>query len=100
MLRLVLIFVLAAIAARAFWRLVDGVVDGFRERAPGGAVPQRGVHMARDPVCGTYVIPNPALALGDGSRQVFFCSARCRDQYRPSTSSGRPEPVEGRASTS
>jgi len=82
MLRLVLLFVLAAIAVRAFWRLVDGVVDGFTERGPRGAVPQRGVQMSRDPVCGTYVIPNPALAISDGSRQVFFCSSRCRDQYR------------------
>ena len=82
MFRLVLLIVLAAIAARAFWRLVDGVVDGLSDRPRPSGVPQRGVQMVRDPVCGTYVIPNPALALGDGSRQVFFCSPRCRDQYR------------------
>jgi hypothetical protein len=40
-------------------------------------------------VCGTYVVPSRALALADGSRQLFFCSAGCRDAYqaRPSTRS-------------
>ncbi|OFV92323.1 MAG: hypothetical protein A3G76_11815 [Acidobacteria bacterium RIFCSPLOWO2_12_FULL_65_11] len=85
MLRLALLIVLFALAARAFWRLVDGVVDGFTGRARRGTVPQRSVSMVRDPVCGTYVIPDRALAVGDASQQVFFCSSRCRDKYRAKT---------------
>jgi len=41
--------------------------------------------MVRDPVCGTYVIPDRAVALSDGSGQVFFCSTNCRDKYRART---------------
>jgi len=33
-------------------------------------------------VCGTYVVPNRAVAITDGRRQVFFCSAICRDKYQ------------------
>ena len=96
-----LLFVLTMVMARAAWRVVDGVLEGLSgrpSRSRGGSVPARGVQMVRDPVCGTYVIPDRALALSDGSGRVFFCSAQCLDQYRarPSTSSGRPEPAEGR----
>lgn len=96
-----LLLVLAMVVARAGWRVIDGVMEGLAGRATprqGGTVPARGVQMVRDPVCGTYVIPDRALALSDGSGRVFFCSATCRDKYRtrPSTSSGRPEPAEGR----
>jgi len=89
MFRLALMIVFSALAARAFWRLVGGVIDGFTDRAPRGTVAQRGVKMVRDPVCGTYVLPDSALALGDGARRVFFCSSRCRDQYRATSVEGR-----------
>jgi YHS domain-containing protein len=45
-------------------------------------VPQSGVQMVRDPVCGTFLLPDRALTLGDGRTQVFFCSDACRDKYR------------------
>jgi YHS domain-containing protein len=41
--------------------------------------------MVRDPVCGTYVIPDRAVPLLDGSQRVYFCSATCRDKYRART---------------
>jgi uncharacterized protein len=102
LLRDLLLLVLAMVIARAIWRIVGGVMEGLSGRAsggPGGSVPGRGVQMVQDPVCGTYVIPDRALALSDGSARVFFCSANCRDKYRarPSTGSGRPEPAEGRS---
>ena len=83
-----LLLVLAMVMARAVWRVIDGVMDGLSGRASrggGGNVPARGVQMERDPVCGTYVIPDHAVALSDGSGRVFFCSAHCRDQYRART---------------
>jgi YHS domain-containing protein len=83
-----LLLVLATVMARAVWRVVDGVREGLSGRAPrrqGGNVPARGIQMVRDPVCGTYVIPDRAVALADGSRRVFFCSANCRDKYRART---------------
>jgi len=70
--------------ARAVWKLVQGFMEGYAGPAsqPGGSRSVQSVHMSRDPVCGTFVIPNPALAIREGSRQVFFCSAACRDKYR------------------
>jgi hypothetical protein len=94
LLRLALFIVLAVIVARAFWRLVDGIVEGVSGPPKGGRsqVPTRGVQMVRDPVCGTFVLPDHALTIVDGRSRVFFCSGACRDRYRPSTGSGRPDP--------
>jgi len=115
-----LLLVLAMVMARACWRVMGGVMDGLAGRAPrgrGGNVPGRSVQMVRDPVCGTYVIPDRAVALSDGSGRVFFCSAHCRDAYRarpsthspssgstvsnvePSTGTGRPDPSAGSGSS-
>jgi len=38
--------------------------------------------MVRDPVCGTFVLPDHALMVSDGRARVFFCSDACRDKYR------------------
>ena len=91
MLRLALFLVFAIFAARAFWRLVGGIVEGAAGRRPGGQAPVRGVSMARDPVCGTFLIRDHAVTLGDGRSRLFFCSAACRDQYRPPTPAGRDD---------
>jgi YHS domain-containing protein len=80
-----LLLVLAMVMARAISRVFGGVREGLSGRASrseGGNVPARGVQMVRDPVCGTYVIPDRAVTLSDGSGRVFFCSANCRDKYR------------------
>jgi YHS domain-containing protein len=100
LLRLALFVVLAIFVARAFWRFVDSIVEGVTGPRPRGRsqVPTRGVQMVRDPICGTFVLPDHALTIMDGRARVFFCSETCRDKYRarPSEGSGRPEPVEGR----
>lgn len=85
MLRIVLLLILLIFAARAFWRLVDGVIEGASGRPPGSHVPTRGVQMVRDPVCGTFVVPERAISITDGRQRVFFCSIRCRDAYRAHT---------------
>jgi YHS domain-containing protein len=97
MLRLILFVLLAIFVARAFWRLLDGIVDGASGGASRSGAPERGVSMVRDPVCGTFVLPSSAVTLTDGRARLYFCSDACRDKYRarPSTGSGRPEPVEG-----
>ena len=41
--------------------------------------------MARDPVCGTFVIPDAAVSIADGRQRIYFCSTKCRDQYRART---------------
>lgn len=107
MIRIILFLILSVFVARAFWRMFDGVIEGLTGRPPGSSagfggpgsnIQGRGVQMARDPVCGTFVVPDRAVTMTDGGRQVYFCSTSCRDKYRarPSTGSGRPEPAEGR----
>ena len=91
MLRVLLFMVLAFYISRAVWRLLDGIVEGA---SGGGArgnprartrAPERGVSMVRDPVCGTFILPGSAVALGDGRTRVYFCSDACRDKYRART---------------
>jgi len=86
-LRLVLFVIFAIIVARAFWRLFDGIIEGIGGRPPRGrgGVPTRGVQMVRDPVCGTFVLPDHALMLVDGRAHVFFCSDACRAKYQART---------------
>lgn len=90
MLRIVLFVILAIFVARAFWRMFDAVVESASGGRPKGQVPDRGVQMVRDPVCGTFVLPDRALMIGDGRDRVYFCSDACRDKFR------RPASTEGR----
>src|SRR5262249_6869261 len=63
LLRLALFVILAFFVARAFWRLLDGIVEGASRGSRGSQVPQRGVQMFRDPVCGTFVVADRAVTL-------------------------------------
>ena len=85
MLRLALFLVFAILGARALWRLVDGIIEGVAGPRPSVRAPQRGVSMARDPICGTFVLPDRAVTLVDGRSRLFFCSDACRDKYRART---------------
>ena len=63
---------------RALSRLWSGIVEGMsppREAQP-AAVP-----LARDPVCGTFVVPARALTGGTGADIKYFCSENCRRTY-------------------
>ena len=85
MVRILLFVILSVFLARAFWRMIDGIVEGYSGRGSRSNGMSRGVQMARDPVCGTYVVPDRAIAVNDGRRQVYFCSAACRDKYQAKT---------------
>ena len=83
MLRITLLLILIVFVARAFWRVVDGVMDGLRGRpAP---TPPGGASMVRDPVCGMFILPDRAISLEVGPQRLFFCSAGCRDRYQART---------------
>ena len=82
MLRVALFLIFCFMLGRAVWQFLSGVVDGATRTGGQSGPPSRGVQMVRDPVCGTFVVPSRAVALGDGSRRVYFCSERCRDRYR------------------
>jgi hypothetical protein len=85
MARLVLLLILLIIAARMFWRLVDGIVEGMTGQPPARRPPTPSVPMVRDPVCGTFVLPDRAVTLMEGRRALYFCSDACRDKYRART---------------
>lgn len=88
--RIALLFILFLLLARAFWNLVAGVIVGAsappqpaagpRRRRSG--VPERGVQMVRDPVCGTFLPPGEALTLSGRAGAVhYFCSEACRERF-------------------
>jgi YHS domain-containing protein len=86
MLRAVLEFVFILLAARAFWRLVGGIVQGITNQPRVAARPPgQAVSMVRDPVCGIFVLPDRAVTISDGRGRVHFCSTACRDKYRSRT---------------
>ena len=79
--------IFALVAIRAIWKLMQGISVGMsvntaeprQPREPG--VPAQGVQMAKDPVCGTYVVPERAVSVTVGRQTVYFCSTACRDKY-------------------
>ena len=86
MARALLFFVLFVFLARAISQLWRGLVQGIQgppQDRP--SVPTRGVQMVRDPVCGTFVVPDRAVTLSVGRQQLYFCSPSCRDAYRART---------------
>jgi YHS domain-containing protein len=85
MARFVLLLVLIIIVSRMFWRLVDSFIEGATGQPRRPRAPERGVPMARDPVCGTFVVPERAVSLVNGRTRLFFCSETCRDKYRAKT---------------
>ena len=85
MARFVLLLILFVVVARVFWRVVDGVVEGLTGRPGSTGVPGRGVQMVRDPVCGTFVVPDRSVTLTVGRERLYFCSDSCCDKYRART---------------
>ena len=81
MTRFLLLALLFILVARAFWKLVDSIIEGSR----GGPAGRRGtapaVKLVRDPVCGTYVPPRPALSVTAAGTTHYFCSERCLNEY-------------------
>jgi YHS domain-containing protein len=93
MLRFILLSLLLTLLLRAVLRLWAGVMEGVRGPSAGSRSrpPQRGVQMVRDPICGTFVVPDRAVPLLLGSERLYFCSAACRDRYRAQP---RSEPAD------
>jgi YHS domain-containing protein len=97
MLEVLLDLILILVVSRAFWKLVGGVAAGMQAR-PLADDPRRApkgtVHMERDPVCGTFVVPDRAIVLNAGREPLYFCSTACRDRYQASSGAH----AQGRAS--
>jgi len=81
--RFLLVSILIMLVARAFWRIMDGVIEAAGGRPNRARPPARSVKLARDPICGTFVSPSRAIELqarGGGAPQ-YFCSEQCRDEF-------------------
>jgi len=79
MIRFILASILLSLILRSISRFVRGLQQGMgppRETEPPA------VALARDPVCGTFVVPAKALTVGQGSQTRFFCSEKCRRAYQ------------------
>jgi YHS domain-containing protein len=83
LLRPLLLLIVLLLIARAVWRLLSGVVDGAGGGVRGGRRSESppAMKMARDPVCGTFVVPGKALELVRGGETAYFCSTSCRDEW-------------------
>ena len=81
MIRVLLIGLLLVLIARAFWKVIDGVIAGARGQAPRGRGRAEAVKLVRDPVCGTFVAPGAALSLTSAGRVHYFCSEECRAKF-------------------
>jgi YHS domain-containing protein len=77
-LRFILLTILFILVARAFWKLMDGVMAAARGRGEGTPP----LKLVRDPVCGTFVAPRSALSLTSGGSTHYFCSEECRRQFQ------------------
>jgi YHS domain-containing protein len=84
MVRIVLFIILFILIARMFWRVVDNIVTAASGQPPGarGSRPIQTTKMVRDPVCGTFVLPERSVSIADGGERAYFCSEACRDKYR------------------
>jgi YHS domain-containing protein len=80
--RFLLLAILILLIARAFWRLMDGIIEaaGGTKRTP--RKPDAAVRLVRDPVCGTHISPASALTLAANGATHYFCSEACRERFR------------------
>jgi YHS domain-containing protein len=81
-LRFILLAILLTLVARAFWRLMDGVIAAAGGGSGGRRAQPPGVKLVRDPVCGTYVASTSSLSITSGGSTHHFCSERCREEFR------------------
>ena len=79
LLRVILLGLLFVLIGRAFWRLVDSVIEGAKGTKRARMRPAQ--KLVRDPVCGTFVVPDPDRSLTRGGRLYHFCSEACRTRY-------------------
>ena len=82
MVRALLVFILLLLIGRAFWRVMDGVIEAAGGRRSASRPSSRGLKLVRDPVCGTYVPPGTSPSMTSGGTTHYFCSTACLEKYR------------------
>ena len=70
--------ILILIVLRIVWRVIMGPIRRPRHERRAGT---RSMPLVRDPVCGTYLLPDRAIKVGSGDETLYFCSETCRAKY-------------------
>jgi YHS domain-containing protein len=83
-LRYLLLLLLFWLIARAFWRLMEGVVRGATSgsQASGSSRATGAVKMSKCPICGTYVVPGKAISLTRDGEVFYFCGDSHRVEFQ------------------
>ena len=79
----VLRIILILIIIRILWRIIMGPIRRPRHER---RAERKSVPLVRDPVCGTFVVPDRAIKVGTGDNTLYFCSEACRAKYHDSAS--------------
>ena len=66
------------IILRLLWRMIMGPFRRPKHERQGG---KKAVPLVKDPVCGTYLLPDRAIKTGSGDGTLYFCSETCRAKY-------------------
>ena len=74
---LILKILLFLIVVRLLWRFARGVMEGYAPERQA-----RSVGLVRDPVCGVFVVPSQALTAVAEGETKYFCSEKCRAEFR------------------
>ena len=74
----ILRIILILIIVRILWRMIMGPFRRPRHERNGG---KKAVPLVRDPVCGTYLLPDRAVKTGSGDDTLYFCSEACRAKH-------------------
>jgi YHS domain-containing protein len=76
--------ILVLVVSGALRKILQSAMTSMRAPQPSGERPRASgsVHMERDPVCGTFVVPGRAVSITVAGQHVYFCSQACCDRYR------------------
>lgn len=78
----ILRIILILIILRILWRVIMGPIRRPRHERKGA----KSMPLVRDPVCGTFLLPDRAITTGSGDTIVYFCSEACRAKYHDNPS--------------
>jgi YHS domain-containing protein len=74
---LIIKIILLLIVVRLLWRFARGFMEGYAPETRA-----RSVGLVRDPVCGVFVVPSQALTADADGQTKYFCSEKCRKEFR------------------
>jgi uncharacterized protein len=80
MVRVIIWVALIILVVRALMRLTRGILQGAGYTRGGPNPPS--VALVKDPVCGVFVPRTKALTSGAGDQTVYFCSEKCRQDWK------------------